>query len=333
MSAPDAPEGALRVALELDREFEGDARFLLDPRFHAALRIELAGRLAASELETALVQLGFLRGHREALGCLRASGLLAGAPGRGSAALLAMRLGSRPPGGGPLELAGTWPEALEAEAVLAAFGRRDAPVCRLSAGYTSGWLSGLFHADLLALETQCIARGDAACRFVVREAGSWVASGDPGARDLLARLPFRALGEAAVRAQGGPGPEDVDGAFDPVSPAVHVWGPVMVVPFAGADETLRAVELIGRDAGAREVSVVVVDLAGALVDEAFGAAALERVLEAIAGWGAEAILTGVSPLSERAVAGLELPHLVWRKDLDETIAAALQIAELARRPV
>ena len=105
------------------------------------------------------------------------------------------------------------------------------------------------------------------------------------------------------------------------------------MPFAGPDETLRAVELIGCDAGARAVSVVVVDLAGALVDEAFGAVALERVLEAIAGWGAEAILTGVSPLSERAIAGLEAPHLVLRKDLDATIAAALQIAELARRPI
>jgi len=325
------PDERIQMGLELDHEFEDDARTLVDPRFLAALRLELATRLPGPDVATALLQLGFLRGRRDAEGALRGSGILGNAPGRATPALLAMRLGPR--GAGPLELAGHWPEALEAEAVLAANGPSDAPSCHLSAGYTSGWLSGLFQADLLALETHCLARGDAACRFTVREAEVWAASPDPAAHEGLARLPFRALREAGSRDAGVPDGDGSEGAFDPESPAVHVWGPVMVVPFAGADETLRAVELIGRDAGARAVSVVVVDLAGALVDEAFGAAALERVIEAIAGWGAEAILTGVSPLSEPAVAGLETPHLVVRKDLGETIAAALQIAELARRSI
>jgi len=332
MSAPLADD-RIRVALELDREFEDDARPLVDLRFHATLRLELAGRLAAPELAAALLQLGFLRGRRDAAHALAGSGILGGGPSRATPALLAMRLGARAAGEGSIELAGSWPDALEAEAALAAAGPTDAPACHLSAGYTSGWLSGLFHADLLAVETHCTARGDDDCRFRVREAERWAASADLAAHALLARLPFRELAAAAARGAGRPEAIEEEGAFDRDSPAVHVWGPVMVVPFAGADETLRAVELIGRDAGARAVSVVVVDLAGALVDEAFGAAALERVLEAIAGWGAEAILTGVSPLSERAIAGLESPHLVLRKDLDATIAAALQIAELARRPI
>jgi hypothetical protein len=321
------------VALELDRELQDDARLLVDPRFHAALRLELATRLPAPELAAALVQLGFLRGWRDAAGALSGSGFLGGGPGRATPALVAMRLGACAPGG-PVELPGVWPEAFEAEAVLGATRRVDAPACHLSSGYTSGWLSRLFHADLLALETHCVARGDETCRFRVREAARWAESeGDPAIRALLIAVPFRALRDAGSRADAGVPPDAAEGAFDRESPAVHVWGPVMVIPFSGADETLRAVELIGRDAGARAVSVVVVDLAGALVDEAFGAAALERVLEAIAGWGAEAILTGVSPLSERAVAGIDAPHLVVRKDLDATIAAALQVAELVRRPV
>jgi hypothetical protein len=328
-----APDDRIQMGLELDREFEDDSRTLMDPRFHAALRLELATRLAGPDVATALLQLGFLRGLRDAEGALRGSGILGGAAGRATPALLAMRFGPRGAAAGALELAGHWPEVLEAEAVLAASGPSDAPACHLSAGYTSGWLSGLFQTDLLAVETHCVARGDEACRFCVREAEVWAASGDAAAHEGLERLPFRALREAGSREGAVPEGDASDGAFDRESPAVHVWGPVMVVPFAGPEETLRAVELIGRDAGARAVSVVVVDLAGALVDEAFGAVALERVLEAIAGWGAEAILTGVSPLSEPAVAGLETPHLVVRKDLDETIAAALHIAELARRPV
>jgi hypothetical protein len=326
------PDERIAVALELDRELEDDARLLLDPRFHAALRLELASRLPAPELAAALAQLGFLRGWRDAAGALSASGVLGGAPARAAHALVAMRLGPCAPGG-PVELSGVWPEALEAEAVLAAAGRTDAPACRLSSGYTSGWLSRLFHADLLALETACVARGDEACSFRVREAARWDESADPATRALRAALPFRALRSAGSGGAAGAPADAAEGAFDRESPAVHVWGPLMVIPFSGAEETLRAVELIGRDAGARAVSVVVVDLAGALVDEAFGAAALERVLEAIAGWGAEAILTGVSPLSERAIAGIDAPHLVVRKDLDATIAVAFQVAEHVRRPV
>jgi hypothetical protein len=57
------------------------------------------------------------------------------------------------------------------------------------------------------------------------------------------------------------------------------------------------------------------------------------VLESIERLGAEPILTGISPLSERAVAGLEVSHLVVRKDLPAAIAAAFQIADATRRTV
>jgi anti-anti-sigma regulatory factor len=106
----------------------------------------------------------------------------------------------------------------------------------------------------------------------------------------------------------------------------------MVLPFAGSDECLRSLELLGRDPGARAVRVVIVDLSGAVIDEGFGAASLEQVLDAVEGWGAEPILTGISPLSERAVADLEKTHLVIRKDLPEAIASAFQIADAQRRP-
>ena len=77
--------------------------------------------------------------------------------------------------------------------------------------------------------------------------------------------------------------------------------------------------------------VVVVDLAGAIIDEGFGAAALEQVLDSVEATGAEPILTGISPLSEAAVADIERAHLVIRKDLPDAIATAFQIAEALRR--
>ena len=104
----------------------------------------------------------------------------------------------------------------------------------------------------------------------------------------------------------------------------------MVVPFRSGEEGLHAVEMLSRDPSTVDVRVVVVDLAGCELDENFGAAALEQVLETIVLWGAEALLTGVSTLSEAVVEGLEAQHLLIRKDLPEAIATAFQIAEAQR---
>ena len=252
-----------------------------------------------------------------------------------AAARLAMRFARRPTRarGAALEVHGVWPDAREARSTRAAGSHGDAPPCRASAGYTSGWLSGVLGTDVLAIETECVSRGDAQCRFEAREAEAWIESNDERAHALLADLPFAALRAATTPADVPPDPDHGAAAFDPHSPAVHVWGPVMVVPFSGEDETLKAIELIGQDPGASDVSVVVLDLTGTLVDEGFGAVALERALEAVSSWGAEALLTGVSPLSEPAVAGIEQPHLIVQKDLQEAIALAFQIAEATRRPV
>jgi len=43
------------------------------------------------------------------------------------------------------------------------------------------------------------------------------------------------------------------------------------------------------------------------------------------------VLTGIAPLSERAVAELEVTHLVVRKDLAAAIATAFQIADAMKR--
>ena len=314
------------LGLDLESLLQQEPRLLLDAEFLGSLHVELAERLAPAEAQSALLQLGFLHGLRDALTLLR-SGFtplepLACAP---AATRLAIRL--TPPYGPAFS--GSWPEALEARAVGASLSEAPAPHCHVCAGYTSGWLSGLRDADVVALERACRASGHDACRFVAREASAWDGDGEA----WLRALPFAALRELAGRhvppAQASPLEGD---RFEAGSPVIHVWGPVMILPFAGTDECLRSLDLIGREPGARTVRVVVVDLSGAVIDEAFGASALEQVLDAVAHWGAEPILTGISPLSEPAVADLEKTHLVIRKDLPEAIAAAFQIADAQRRP-
>ena len=293
-----------------------DARFLADARLLAALHVDLAERLGAAGAAAAMLRAGFSQGLRDAI---RARGAL-----RPAAPLLAMRF---EPDSTTGALHGSWPERVEADALrIAGVGRDGA--CWLSAGYTSGWLSGLWEADVLAVERRCAAAERGACSFEAREVEGWRSARERGVQDLLAALPFQALREEAERELGQAEPAEA-AAFDPQSPAVHVWGPVMVVPYAGA-ETAVAVQAVTREPAAASVTVVVVDLEGACVEEGFGAAALERAIDAIESLGAEAVIAGVSPLAARIVARLGRGELVVREDLRAAIATAFQIAESQR---
>ena len=210
-------------------------------------------------------------------------------------------------------------------------------MCYLSAGYTSGWLSGAFDADLVAVETSCSAKGEHDCQFVAREAAEWTSQGDPRAARSLAALPFAAL-RALVRDRCSRDPERAlpseaqsAGAMDRDAAAVHIWGPVMVLPYAGPNETLEALELLARDPTAAAVSVIVLDLGGAIIDEAFGALALEQLVQTAEGWGAEVIFVDPSPLSDRVLADLDHPPLLVEKGLEAAVALAFQIARSQKR--
>ena len=136
----------------------------------------------------------------------------------------------------------------------------------------------------------------------------------------LAALPFAAfralVRERFARVQPRALPEEISevGSMDREAAAVHIWGPVMVLPYAGPNETLQTLELLARDAGAASVSVIVVDLGGAIIDDAFGAMALEQLVQTVEGWGAEVLFVDPSPLSERVLADLDHPPLLIEKD-------------------
>ncbi len=303
---------------------------LLEPTFLGALRDELEREMGPAEARVTMLQMGFLHGLRDAM---QVVGQSMAAPSSQdvspASSPLPLRVGPCS-GQTGLTMEGCWPEQGEASVQLARGGITAAPCCALSAGYTSGWLSGILDADLLVVETQCAAQGAEACRFLAREVEAWRNQDDAAADEALCALPFATLRELVAREVGGP-PESVPSAFDLSEPVVHIWGPVMVIPFGGIDEALAAIDLVATDPGAADVSVVVVDLSGAMIDEAFGAVALERIVESIESWGGEAILAGASPLSEPVLQGLEHQPLMIQKDLQEAIAAAFRVAESQRQ--
>jgi hypothetical protein len=299
---------------------------LLDPHFLGAMHAELEAELGADDAATTLMQIGLIQGLHDAwriLGDELPEAVVLPPP-------LAMRfqgVGSALPAGA-IEILGSWPERAEAGARLTQSGACSHVACHLSAGYTSGWLSGTMDADILALETHCAAAGAPSCRFVAREVEVWRAEGEERTLELLDSLPFAAIRELVQSLS--PNPADDPHDDDPEATAVHIWDSVMVIPFTNGEDALRAVNLIGLDPAARDVSVVVVDLANACIDEAFGAMALEQILAAADAHGAETLFAGVSSLSEPVVADLERQPLAVHKDLDQAIAAAFQIAAVQR---
>ncbi len=335
-----------------------DPGLLLDRHFLGALHAELLDEMDDADADITLFQMGFLNGLQDAYDAVsvvfeeRSWSDTAGAESPLLAPPLAIRMRIAVGGDGSdgqrasIAVDGSWPERNEASAVLGALGEPDRPICFLSAGYTSGWLSGTMEADIVAIESNCRACGAPSCEFTAREAAAWRACADPAAAVVLDALPFDELREFvrlnrealqhATRTF-----QELDDCFSRVPPRgdservesiVHIWGPVMVIPFETGDEALKAVDLLGRDPAAVDVSVVVIDLSGAILDHAFGAVALEQTLDMIEAWGAEAILAATTPLSEPVVADLERQPLFVMKDLPSAITAAFQIADAQRRP-
>ena len=309
---------------------------LLDPNFLGALHRELRSELGTTEADLSLLQMGFLHGLQDGM-CARDDVF---DENRGQSKCMVapplaiqLRADTDETELGAIALRGLWPERTEATALVNALDEPLDPVCFISAGYTSGWLTGTLDADILALETSCSACGADTFSFAAREASTWRALGDPATLRLLDALPFdsfrtfvRATRDAQIEPKSELDRNDSDQAV------VHIWGPVMVIPFSNGDEALQAIDLIGQDPAAHDVSVVVIDLSGAIIDDSFGAMALEQVVDTIEAWGAEAIFAAVSPLSEPVVADLERQPLVTHKDLSQAVAAAFQIAAAQRCP-
>lgn len=330
------PADSLFAALGIGPEAEllHEPRLLLCGQFLGALLAELEDELGVEAARRTFFQLGFLHGLRDAERILNAgfhaNGFASSVPSA-EAPPLAIALGgrTRDAKSGGITLTGSWPECFEANARVARLGPDDVPSCALSAGYTSGWLSGTLETDILVCEETCSAMGEAACTFRAAEPMVWQQGGDPRAASLLRSVPIPALREIVAQCHVSTMTDPV-GGFDPDDPAVHTWGPVMVLPFTAPDDALATVEMLGRDPETCSARVVVIDLRGNDLDEGFGAAALEQVLEQIESWGADSILTGVSQFSEPVVEGLEVAHCILRKDLSQAIASAFQIADAQR---
>jgi len=320
-----------------DTALMNDPKLFVDSRFLASLISELDDELGEERTSLTLFQIGLLHGLRDAARLCRVhehDPLESAHPIVPETTSLVMDWvsGAARDEADSLSIMGCWPERHEAMSRCSRLGPAVDPSCWMSAGYTTGWLSGTLNRALVVREVGCAATGAAQCRFEAREVDDWRHRGDETVERILAEVPFEAFRKVAIATpiDRGPTPSLAAGQFDRSQSVVHIWGPVMVLPFTTLDEALGTVDMLGRDPGIGEIRAVVVDLREQPLDEGFGAAALEQILETIESWNAQSLITGVSSSADAAVASIEASHLILRKDLSEAIATAFQIADAQR---
>ncbi|MFQ5696868.1 MAG: hypothetical protein ACE5IL_01120 [Myxococcota bacterium] len=155
------------------------------------------------------------------------------------------------------------------------------PACLVAAGYGSGWHSALSRTTWLLRETRCASEERGPCRFEGRPVRSWLDLDPDWTRTLLPALRFDRVEEqieapSPLQAAGdlelGPDP-----GLDPMSPALQVWGPVVVLPYGGVREGSTSLDSLLRDPETEEIRVAIIDVTGVRVDgaEALGLARLD----------------------------------------------------------
>jgi len=218
--------------------------------------------------------------------------------------------------------------SIEARLHAQRFGSSEAPVCSVTAGYAAGWYTEILATPILVKETACSGKGDSACCFEARPADQW--DEDPEMAEVLPYLDIPALRERAraalaSAAQASATLEDADSlaTFDPSSPAVHVWGPVMILPYSGADDCSAAIDTIVGDIGSGQVRVVLLDLLGMRLDS-IEAAGITQVLSYLQHHEMESILVGVSR-NDGTRLGLPVCDTLCVSDMAQGIALGFQM--------
>ena len=74
---------------------------------------------------------------------------------------------------GHFDMHGIWVNSYEGEGHFLRYGLASHPVCWTLAGYASGYATRFFGHNLLAIETECIGKGDARCYWRIRPENEW----------------------------------------------------------------------------------------------------------------------------------------------------------------
>ena len=305
---------------------------LEDPAHLAALREEIFATRGA-DAPALLYALGFVEGMVDGLRVAQAFAAddpRASLAGPGLPLLFAPGTGCE-----GARVSGVLEMSLEARIHRAQGLPASESCCYLSAGYAAGWYGEILREPLIVREVECVANGGSQCRFVARSIEEWQTAGDPWVDRLLECIDLPTL-RAAAGSRVAAAPPEMDGeepegemfgGFDSMSPAVHVWGPVMILPYSGGSDGEAAIEMVSADLGSDRIEVMVVDITGVKLGpvEADG---LTRFLDHLETLRIEVIVVGLRAagrsLFQDQGRGLAMPMLA--RDVSQGIAFAFQLA-------
>ena len=204
------------------------------------------------------------------------------------------------------------------------------PGCVVSAGFAAGWYSALLGEQLLVREVECVTRGDAGCRFEASSPGDWAGLDPAWIEQLLPFLDFDKIQQRAAAELEQLEDEKLErneaSHFDPLTPAAHVWGPLLVLPYAGVEDAHSTLDAIWRDPVSERIEVAVVDVTGAKLDEV-ETVGLVQLLATFEECGIEAILAGLQPEAATLLrsASSELAEPLMAHGVSEAIALGFQM--------
>ena len=318
---PGVPIELDEIGLGPESALMKEPKLFLERSFLSLLMTELADQFGGDSSQRALFQIGAWHGMRDARRTWQAPAAYDTDRKDSHAARspnLTMRLISDLSKDDHDSLRGIWPDHHEAHARLDRGPQTTEPACFLSTGYTSGWLSETYGRDFIVIEESCLAAGDPVCRFrAIPSAASSTLSTSSTSSTAPPNGPMN---------HGEADPGQTAGSIDQRD-AIHIWGPVMVLPCEHPEMALATLKNLLTDASLHDVRVVVLDFMNRLVLSEARPHPIEHLLDTIDTWGAETLLTGVRADTLRALSDFDRPLLVGPQRLSESIAMAFQVAE------
>jgi rsbT co-antagonist protein RsbR len=234
----------------------------------------------------------------------------------------------RPKGEFHMEVA--WQSSYEASTHVAMLGTSDVPVCHTLTGYASGWASAHMRKAVVAVEHQCVGKGDDVCTGELRLAEAWGPEADRWKKALTADLSiWRELEHKSRELK-----RYQRTISELATPIIQVWDGVVVVPVIGVVDSKRSAEMmesvlerVARDG----IACVIFDVTGVEVVDTYTASHIFKLATAAGLLGASFLMTGIRPEVARTLVqiGLDLTDLSTCRTLKEGLEKSFELLGLS----
>ncbi len=229
---------------------------------------------------------------------------------------------------GAFEIKVVWKNSYEAEIHLAHFGVSHEPVCHSLTGYASGWCSSFMGSNnIVAVESECVGKGDKECVFSAKSADQWGPEAAPWKESLASTDTSLSLElEEKVKELE----RHRRAMLELGTPIIQVWQDVVVLPVIGVVDTKRSAamteSLLSRVAQ-QEVKCVIMDLTGVDMVDTKTADNFIKTVRALELVGSRCIITGIRPEVAQTLTqlGVDMAGIVTLRSLKEGLEESLKL--------